>query len=124
MMFIVDQGTDSRMRCWSMATGKNTMINYADTKNHSKNPVEMAVSNNGQLVYHPNGNVINVYHIQSGELINTLQGHYEKINCCVFHPNAEVLVYFEFFNINILKLNSFLFYFLFFYEFTMIINFY
>ena len=49
----------------------------------------MSVSNNGMLVYHPNGSVIHAYNIQSGELVGILQGHFDKVELDDFHPQKR-----------------------------------
>jgi WD40 repeat protein len=43
------------------------------------------------IVYHPNASLINAYNIHTGDLIESLQGHYDRVNCCTFHPIREEL---------------------------------
>jgi hypothetical protein len=57
------------MRCWDSFTGKNTMTNFPNTRNSFRNSMQLGISTNGLLVYHPNVNDINVYHIHTGREI-------------------------------------------------------
>ena len=42
------------------------MTNFPSTKNTFRNSMQLGISTNGLLVYHPNGNDIHVYHIYTG----------------------------------------------------------
>lgn len=89
--FLLSTGTDNRLKCWNSSSGVNTLVNFPETKNFSKSSTQMAISKNDMIVYHPNANMINAYHIHTGKLIGTLQGHYEKVNAVAFHPSKEEL---------------------------------
>jgi len=89
--YLLSSGSDDRMRCWNISTGENTLVNFVGTKNSSKSCMQMCVSPDGTLVYHPNNTNINVYNIFTGELVHTLKGHYDKVSCCTFHPLHQEL---------------------------------
>jgi len=84
--YLLSAGNDNRLRLWDLATGLNTLINYPNALNRTPKSNQIAVSNNGKFVYYPSFNSINVYDIYSGDQVGTLQGHLDKVNCCVFHP--------------------------------------
>lgn len=44
------------MRLWNVNDGTNTFVNYDKVVNSSKTCNTIAISSNGQLVYHPSGN--------------------------------------------------------------------
>jgi DNA excision repair protein ERCC-8 len=84
--YLMSTGTDNRLRCWDAYYGTNTLVNYVSIKNHFQNGCQLTVSPDGMLVYHPNLTMVNVYNIHTGIFINQLQGHYDRVNCCIFHP--------------------------------------
>jgi len=89
--YLISAGNDNRIHMWNLATGMNTLVNYPGALNRSPKSNQIAVSNNGKFVYYPSFNSINVYDIYSGEQVGVLQGHLDKVNCCVFHPtNMEL----------------------------------
>jgi len=89
--YLLSTGTDGRLRCWNTKTGANTLANYPSTENRFKNGNQMAVSANGAIVFHPNDNMINAYHVHTGALLFQLKGHFDRVNCCLFHPQKEEL---------------------------------
>lgn len=89
--YLLSTGSDSRMRCWDVDKGQNTLINYLGTRNSSKASTQIALSSNGEVVYHPNGRAIHSYRVHTGEQLGSYKGHYEGVNCCVFHPLNEEL---------------------------------
>jgi WD40 repeat protein len=50
---------------------------------------QMCVSNNGMIVYHPGGSFIDAFYVETGEKFTSYQGHYERVNCCVFNPQDQ-----------------------------------
>jgi DNA excision repair protein ERCC-8 len=83
--FVLSSGTDNKMRLWDADKEINTLVHYDGVRNGQLKGSQIAVSSNGQLVYHPTGQVILVFEIHTGKLINILRGHYSKVNTCVFH---------------------------------------
>ncbi len=43
------------------------------------------------VAYHPQGNTIHAYSVHTGQLLSTLQAHFDRVNCCIFHPTREEL---------------------------------
>jgi DNA excision repair protein ERCC-8 len=120
----MESGTDNKMRLWDVDKEINTLVSYDGVKNFQRKGSQIAVSSNGELVYHPNGfslsfspslsfthslthslffffffallktllseQVIMVFEIFTGKLVNVLRGHYNKVNCCVFHSFIPV----------------------------------
>jgi WD40 repeat protein len=43
------------------------------------------------LIYHPSGQNIGVYELQTGKKIHSLRGHFDNVMCCEFHPELQEL---------------------------------
>ncbi len=50
----------------------------------------MAISNDGELLYHPNGAHILVSEAHTGRKVGLLRGHYNLINSIAYHPVLQV----------------------------------
>ena len=81
------------MRLWSTATGKNTLVNYGAISNDSKKCIKLTVSEDTrpELVFVPSAGDIDVYDMFSGEQLNTLQGHYNQVNCVIYNWENQML---------------------------------
>ncbi|KAL6071698.1 DNA excision repair protein ERCC-8 [Balamuthia mandrillaris] len=90
-LFLLTSGTDNRLRRWDSNTGKNTLVNYSGARNNSQRGNQFSISANGSRIYHPNGSHIAVFVAHTGEKVYSLSGHYESVNCCVFHPDNQEL---------------------------------
>ncbi|EDO36406.1 predicted protein [Nematostella vectensis] len=90
---ILSYGTDNRLRLWDTFTGKNTLVNYGRLENPSNKAIQCATSegNLSEVVFVPNLGSINIYDIHSGKRISSLVGHYNKVNCCSFQHDYQVL---------------------------------
>eukprot|EP01132_Coremiostelium_polycephalum_P002572 gene2572-3186_t len=88
---LVSTGADSKIRLWDMQTGVNTLVDYRNAHNSHGTANQMALSTDGKYLFHPNGKNINVYNTKTGELVKYLKGHFERVNCCIFHPTQEIL---------------------------------
>ncbi|PRP84326.1 DNA excision repair protein ERCC-8 [Planoprotostelium fungivorum] len=88
---LISTGADSRMRCWNAITGEDTLVNYGDVGNNSKHPTQLAVSREGDIVYHPYRSDISCYHIHTGEKVDTLSGHLDSVRACTYHTSKEEL---------------------------------
>lgn len=84
--FLFSTGRDNKIRCWNMQNGHHSFIHYPNVSSRSKTTVYMAISSDDQFLYHPNGRNIHVYNSASGELLKTFSGHFDRVNCCLFHP--------------------------------------
>ncbi|KAL0480567.1 DNA excision repair protein ERCC [Acrasis kona] len=89
--YLLSTSNDGRMRLWNVITGKNTLVHYPDTVNKCSKGNQIAVSHDGNVVYHPNGNDIAAYDVHHGRIIKNMVGHYSGVNCCIFHPRDNEL---------------------------------
>ncbi|KAI5610353.1 DNA excision repair protein ERCC-8, partial [Silurus asotus] len=92
-LYLLTTGTDDRMRLWNSATGHNTLVNYGKVVNESRKGVKFTVSRgcSPEFVFVPCGTSVAVYGLYTGELVTTLRGHYNNVDCCEFHPDYQVL---------------------------------
>ncbi|KYQ89497.1 WD40 repeat-containing protein [Tieghemostelium lacteum] len=89
---LVSTGNDSKIHLWDMLKGVNTFVDFPKAHNANKTPNQIALSPvDGKFIFHPNGKAINVYSTLTGELVKYLKGHFEKVNCCLFHPTEQIL---------------------------------
>jgi len=90
-LFLLSSGTDNRLRCWNTADGRNTLTTYPSVMNRVKTGMQMAMSTDNRIVYHPNGNVIHAYNIQTGDLVKQYKAHFERVNACTVQPVTQEL---------------------------------
>jgi DNA excision repair protein ERCC-8 len=91
---LISTGTDSTMRCWSVFDGANHFVNYPGVKNqHQKQrrTSYLAVSQNGELIFHPNDSFVVIYETKTGEVVNTLKNHFKPVTSCVYNPELQHL---------------------------------
>eukprot|EP00271_Cylindrocystis_brebissonii_P016955 TRINITY_DN4208_c0_g1_i1.p1 TRINITY_DN4208_c0_g1~~TRINITY_DN4208_c0_g1_i1.p1 ORF type:complete len:473 (-),score=64.84 TRINITY_DN4208_c0_g1_i1:396-1814(-) len=88
---LLSAGNDSRMRLWDLASGTNTLVNYARTHNRAVKGIPISLSQDGGRIYHPAGSSIQVYSTHTGELLTELRGHYGEVNACAFHSLDQEL---------------------------------
>eukprot|EP01112_Ceratiomyxa_fruticulosa_P021493 TRINITY_DN757_c0_g1_i1.p1 TRINITY_DN757_c0_g1~~TRINITY_DN757_c0_g1_i1.p1 ORF type:complete len:403 (+),score=63.24 TRINITY_DN757_c0_g1_i1:257-1465(+) len=89
--FLISSANDNRIHLWDMATGNNTLVNYPNALNLNQRGFKMCLSANARFLYHPNNHSINVYDVLTGELVNELTGHFEKVSSVAFHPVRQEL---------------------------------
>lgn len=51
----------------------------------------MSLSHNDLILFCPNQRNISAYNFKTGEVMQTFQGHYERVNACIFHPYRQEL---------------------------------
>ncbi|XP_071118181.1 DNA excision repair protein ERCC-8-like [Haliotis cracherodii] len=92
-LFLVTFGTDNRLRLWNTYTGKNCMVNYGSIENDSKKNIQIGLSQGGcpDVIFVPNDGNIDILDLHKGGYINTLRGHYNVVNCCLFNTNSHEL---------------------------------
>ncbi|XP_022518350.2 DNA excision repair protein ERCC-8 isoform X2 [Astyanax mexicanus] len=92
-LYLLTTGTDDRMRLWNSSTGENTLVNYGKVVNESRKGVKLTVSQgcSPEFVFVPCGSSVMVYALHTGEMITTLRGHYNNVDCCEFHPDYQEL---------------------------------
>ncbi|XP_061674368.1 DNA excision repair protein ERCC-8 isoform X2 [Syngnathoides biaculeatus] len=92
-LYLLTSGTDDRMRLWNSATGENTLVNYGKVSNKSRKRRQFTVSQgcSPEFVFAPCGSSVAVYGLHTGDLVTTLRGHYNQVDCCEFHPDHQEL---------------------------------
>ena len=67
-------------------------INFGRCANEGNKTLKLATSIGSQpdAVFVPNVGDVAVYDLQNGELVYELNGHYNAVNCCVYHPIYQV----------------------------------
>jgi len=91
---LLSTGTDNTMRCWSVFDGANHFVNYPGIKNKSQKQRRtnyLAVSQNGELVFHPNDSFVVIFETKTGEVVNTLKNHFKPVTSCVYNPELQHL---------------------------------
>lgn len=68
-------------------------VNYGKVVNESRKGVKFTVSRgcSPEFVFVPCGSSVAVYGLYTGELVTTLRGHYNNVDCCEFHPDYQVM---------------------------------
>jgi DNA excision repair protein ERCC-8 len=89
--YLYSSGKDQKVNKWDVHTQENILTTFPDIKNtHLKN-IQMALSNDGTVLYHPNDQEIGMYNTDNGMKIKTLSGHYGAVNSLSYHPKLEEL---------------------------------
>ena len=92
-MNLLTMGTDNRVRLWSTFSGANTNVNFGKVYNDCRKCIKMSISTNTDppLVYVPHESHIEVFNVHNGDKVDTLRGHYNQINTCLFDVNQQDL---------------------------------
>jgi len=91
---LLSTGTDNTMRCWSVFDGANYFVNYPGIKNKFQKQRKtnyLTISQNGELVFHPNDSFVVIYETKTGEIVNTLKNHFKPVTSCVYNPELQHL---------------------------------
>lgn len=88
-LFLISTGTDSRLRLWNSATGRNTLTNYGRIENSHRRPVQMSFCNDSSTVFVPTDRHILVLNVQDGSLVKRLSAHFNRPTCCEFNPHNQ-----------------------------------
>lgn len=85
---LISCGTDSMIRMWDSLTGKNELVEYESYSYKSKRSVQVDTSRstNPEFLFVPCRKGVNIYEVDSGKLVNTLEGHFNYVNCCCYEP--------------------------------------
>lgn len=95
--FLVSSGTDDQIRLWSMADGRNMLVNYGPhLRNHSSHAVYATVSPlhgaSPPVVFHPSDDhCILMLNMLEGDLIKKLKGPFSKVTAVVWRAETEEL---------------------------------
>lgn len=92
-LHLVTFAADNQLRLWDTVTGKNMMVNYGLVFNTVKKAVQMttSLSSSPQILFVPSDSNIEVFDLFKGIHLNTLNGHYNFVNCCISHPDSQYL---------------------------------
>ncbi|GIL81929.1 hypothetical protein Vretifemale_10690 [Volvox reticuliferus] len=89
---LITAGTDGRMRLWDAQYRYNKLIGYEGTHNRALRGRQLALTDDGRIVFYPSGTSLNVYEVETGRMLASVQGlHTESINCCAFNPSLHEL---------------------------------
>jgi DNA excision repair protein ERCC-8 len=88
---LISLGKDNQVRLWNTFTGQNTLVNYGKVNFGSVFQdiciqLSMTDFNGNNFVFVPNGRSLNMYNIFDGTQTNVFKGHFDAINCCLYHP--------------------------------------
>eukprot|EP00050_Salpingoeca_kvevrii_P016785 m.58672 g.58672 ORF g.58672 m.58672 type:complete len:402 (-) comp7162_c0_seq1:232-1437(-) len=88
-MRLISTGRDSRMRLWSVASGKNCLVNYPGLFNENRQAVSLTMSYacSRPMVLTPSEREIRVYDVASGQFHGGLTGHFGDVRSIAFHPH-------------------------------------
>lgn len=67
-------------------------VNYGKVSNGNRKKLQFAVSRGcgPEFVFVPCESSVAVYAVHTGELVSTLRGHYNNVDCCELHPDYQV----------------------------------
>lgn len=86
-LYLLSYGTDNRLQLWDAYTGENERVNYGCIPIKTKKCTQFAVSVNTEptYVYVPSEGNVFVFELHSGLKVDTLLGHYNSVNGCIYH---------------------------------------
>lgn len=91
---LLTSGVDGHMRLWNPVSYELEVANFGkfpqDESTFYKK-VQLAVSWQSRLVFHPRRRDVIVADLQSGERLATLPGHMDTVQCCVAQPRGETI---------------------------------
>ena len=92
-LHLLTYGTDDRLRLWDTFTGKNTLVNFGRVHNPSQKAIKLCQSSgtSNEVAFVPSGSNIEVFEVVSGKRVVTLSGHFNNVNCCIFHQHFQAL---------------------------------
>ncbi|PNH03673.1 DNA excision repair protein ERCC-8, partial [Tetrabaena socialis] len=89
---LLTAGTDSRLRLWDLQSRVNKLVGYEGTHNRAIRARQLGVTDDARVVFYPTGSSINVYEVETGCMLASMQGgHSEGINCCAYSPSLHEL---------------------------------
>ena len=91
-LFWLSGGNDDKVRLWNATSHRHELVHYNDTFNRASKPRQIAISDDGNAVFHPSGSAVQVFDVHSGSTLATLAGgHFEAVNCCAWNGVHEEL---------------------------------
>ena len=90
---------DGRIRKWDTLSGINKKIKFPKLPPNKNSPnmcmkfdrTSGLVPSPG-LIFVPSEDTIVVFDVENGERLQTLNGHFYGVNCCIFNPYAQELI--------------------------------
>ncbi|KAM1088834.1 hypothetical protein ACFX15_016136 [Malus domestica] len=90
-MYLLSAGSDSRLRLWDVESGCNTLVNFETVRMQTSRPIQLATSQNSELVFVPCMTAVKAFNMWSGKTSLKFRGHYEHVNCCWFSSQDQEL---------------------------------
>lgn len=91
-LFFMSTGNDGKARLWDVRSRKHLLKHYQKRVSRTRIVRQMSFSEDGRFVFHPSENVVYVFDIVSGRLVNILEGgHYAQVHCCAWNAKREHL---------------------------------
>ena len=50
---------------------------------------QLAMTDDGQILFHPSGSVLQLFRVEDGKPLKVLRGHMETINSCAWNPDLQ-----------------------------------
>ena len=91
---ILSFGTDNEVRLWDTLKGQQKIRYFDQYYNNSKKHVTMVMSPGTakeHIFFIPSKNNINCIDLKTGTFQKRLQGHFGKVNCCVYDNRTLTL---------------------------------
>ncbi|KAM1118821.1 hypothetical protein ACFX2I_043089 [Malus domestica] len=76
---------------WDIESGCNTLVDFETVRMQSSKPIQLATSQNSELVFVPCMTAVKAFDMWSGETSLKCRGHYEHVNCCWFGSQDQEL---------------------------------
>ncbi|KAG9147150.1 hypothetical protein Leryth_005385 [Lithospermum erythrorhizon] len=90
-MYLLSAGSDSRLRLWDVESGCNTLVNFEATRLQTTKPLQLAVSQDSDLVFVPCMSSLKAFDLWSGKSLFDFRAHYENVNCCWYNAQDQEL---------------------------------
>ncbi|KAE8057057.1 hypothetical protein FH972_013778 [Carpinus fangiana] len=76
---------------WDIQSGCNTLVNYETVRLQTSRPIQLATTQDSDLVFVPCMTAVKAFDVWSGKTSLTFRGHYEYVNCCWFSTQDQEL---------------------------------